>query len=47
METLGRSKLNKKIYKKEFWKNDKTLRPEDILGAINILVKVNLGFNYF
>nr|YP_010700253.1 RNA polymerase subunit beta [Euglena deses]WCH63397.1 RNA polymerase subunit beta [Euglena deses] len=40
LSEIGRSKINKKIYKKELWKNQRTLRPEDILGTLNYLLKV-------
>nr|YP_009144884.1 RNA polymerase beta subunit [Euglenaria anabaena]AKJ83331.1 RNA polymerase beta subunit [Euglenaria anabaena] len=43
LSEIGRLKINKKLYKKEFWDSKKTLKPEDILGAVNILIKVNYG----
>lgn len=44
---MGKSKINKRIYKNTFWKNEKTLKPEDILGALNTLIKVNYGFDSY
>lgn len=43
---MGKTKISKKLYKKVFWKNEKTLKPEDILGALNTLIKVNYGCDY-
>ena len=40
---IGRIRINKKIYKKEFWTKNKNLKPEDILGALNYLIKIELG----
>ena len=36
-------KLNKKLYKASHWQNKKTLKPEDILGMIKGLIKINQG----
>lgn len=40
---VGRNKINKKIYKKSLYKNEKFLKPEDILGALNYLININYG----
>jgi hypothetical protein len=34
---LGRIKINKKIYKKIWWKNEEYLKEEDILGCLKLL----------
>ena len=45
LSEIGRLKINRKIYKKEFWSSETTLKPEDILGAVNTLIKINYGFD--
>lgn len=40
LSEVGRLKINLKIYKKEYWKKTRVLQPEDILGAIQYLIKV-------
>nr|AKL79025.1 RNA polymerase beta subunit [Euglena viridis] len=40
---IGRIKINKKIYKKKLYIKENTLKPEDILGALTYLIKVNYG----
>lgn len=35
---IGRIKLNKKIYKSLFWKNEEQLKEEDLLGCLNYLI---------
>lgn len=37
---VGRIKINRKLYKKEFWTTKRTLQPEDLLGAINHMLKI-------
>ena len=32
-----------KLYKKEFWTIQKVVQPEDLLGAINYILKINSG----
>ncbi len=41
---IGRIKINTKLYKKQFWRKNETLKPEDILGTVNYLLKLNSGF---
>nr|YP_009145448.1 RNA polymerase beta subunit [Monomorphina parapyrum]AKL78921.1 RNA polymerase beta subunit [Monomorphina parapyrum] len=41
----GRNKINKKLYKENFWKQGKTLRPEDILGSLHHLIKLKEGLD--
>ena len=43
---MGRERINKKLYKKQCYKYQQTLSPEDILGTLNILFKVHFGFDY-
>jgi DNA-directed RNA polymerase subunit beta len=43
LSEIGRLKINLKLYKKEYWKNNKILLPEDILGAVLYLIKVKFG----
>lgn len=38
---IGREKINKKIYKRILYGNEITLKPEDILGALNYMLKIN------
>nr|YP_007517064.2 RNA polymerase beta subunit [Euglena viridis]AEY70834.2 RNA polymerase beta subunit [Euglena viridis] len=40
---IGRIRINKKIYKKKLYKKEILLKPEDILGALSYLIKVNYG----
>nr|YP_009503399.1 RNA polymerase beta subunit [Euglena clara]AXA45453.1 RNA polymerase beta subunit [Euglena clara] len=40
---IGRIKINKKFYKKNLFANSKNLKPEDILGVINYMTKLNTG----
>jgi DNA-directed RNA polymerase subunit beta len=42
LNEIGRLRINTKLYKKENWKKDKALKPEDILGALIYLIKVKL-----
>lgn len=42
---IGRININKKLYKKEFWTIQKVIQPEDLLGAINYILKINSGLN--
>lgn len=37
----ARLKINKKLYKKVFWKYSNHIKPEDILGSIEYLIKLN------
>nr|YP_010700491.1 RNA polymerase subunit beta [Strombomonas costata]WCH63631.1 RNA polymerase subunit beta [Strombomonas costata] len=37
---IGRIRINRKLYKRELWKNERILKPEDILGAVNNLIKI-------
>ena len=39
MSEIGRKKINQKLYKREFYKNEKSLKPEDLLGALNYTLK--------
>nr|AMD08025.1 RNA polymerase beta subunit [Euglena mutabilis] len=40
---IGREKIDKKLYKKVFWSKQTTLKPEDLLGSVNILLKIKNG----
>jgi hypothetical protein len=40
---IGRIKINKKLYKKEFWTTITTLQPEDLLSVLNYLLKLRSG----
>lgn len=37
---IGRIKINKKIYKKIWWKNEEFLKGEDLLGILNNLLNL-------
>jgi hypothetical protein len=43
---IGRIKINKKLYQKEFWTTNRELQPEDLLGAANRLLKIKYGCDY-
>lgn len=40
---IGRVKINKKLYKKEFWTTIRTIQPEDLLGVVYYILKVRAG----
>lgn len=42
----GRSKINNKIYKKDYWRQTRTLNPEDILYCIKYLIKLKQGIGH-
>lgn len=46
MGKIGRIKINKKLYKKEFWTTNRVLQPEDMLGAANRMLKIKSGCDY-
>ncbi len=43
LTTSGRKKINKKLYKRNFWNKQTTLKPEDLLGSINSMLKIKNG----
>lgn len=42
---IGRTKLNKKLYKKLWWKNEEYLKIEDILGCLKYLINNNKEYD--
>jgi DNA-directed RNA polymerase subunit beta len=40
LNRIGRRKINKKIFNKNFWSQKNTLNPEDILGSLNFMLKI-------
>ena len=40
---IGREKINKKFYSEKFWSKQTTLKPEDLLGAVNVMLKIKNG----
>ena len=43
LSKIGRDKINKKFYDEKFWTQENTLKPEDILGCITMMLKIKNG----